>query len=86
MYTKYADYTGQKDVHVLMSKDEFLNGGGNLLRNVPITITPDGNEPIEVEEEIQNMEAQTIPSLEDRVTNVEIEQAEIIQILGEGVK
>jgi len=50
-YIKYANYSGQKlnaDEMVLMSSAEFKSGGKNL-KNVPIAITPDGSEPIEIE-------------------------------------
>lgn len=48
MYIKYADYTGKlaKGDIVLMSAAEFANGGDKLT-GVPVTITPDGKEPIE---------------------------------------
>ena len=50
MYIKYADYTGKlaKGDIVLMSAVEFANGGKNLT-GVPVAITPDGKEPVEVE-------------------------------------
>lgn len=46
-YIKYADYKGQElaeDECVLMSKEEFDNGGKEL-KGVPVAITPDGEEP-----------------------------------------
>ena len=52
MYIKYKDYNGQKlseDDSILMSLEEFQNGGKEL-RNVPLTITKDGSEPVEIEE------------------------------------
>lgn len=54
MYIKYADYKpgmqlGEND-SVLMSLQEFLNGGKDL-ENVPVTITPDGEPPAEETEE-----------------------------------
>ncbi len=52
MYIKYKDYSGQvlsENDSVLMSLDEYRNGGKNLT-GVPVTITPDGNEPPEMEE------------------------------------
>lgn len=56
MYVKYADYSGQAqdlsgDDSILMSLDEYKNGGKNLT-GVPVTITPDGEEPNEPEETI----------------------------------
>ena len=52
MYVKYADFTGtlnEGDV-LLMSAAEFA-GGGKSVKNIPVTITPDGSEPIEIAEE-----------------------------------
>lgn len=54
MYIKYADYQpdmqlGEND-SVLMSLQEFLNGGKDL-EDVPVTITPDGEPPAEEMEE-----------------------------------
>lgn len=54
MYIKYADYQpdmqlGEND-SVLMSLQEFL-GGGKDLEDVPVTITPDGEPPVEETEE-----------------------------------
>lgn len=47
-YIPYREYkagmTLGKDVMVLMSHDEFVNGGSKL-RGVPLAITPDGSEP-----------------------------------------
>lgn len=52
MYIRYADYTGKlaKGDVVLMSADEFANGGSKL-KGVPIAITPDGKEPVETTEQ-----------------------------------
>ena len=53
MYIKYADYDGvlnDGDI-VLMSHDEFVNGGKDLY-GVPVCITPDGSEPKDAPEEI----------------------------------
>ena len=51
MYIKYADFHGQ-DLNdgdsVLMSLEEYRNGGKDLL-DVPTTITKTGEEPQEVE-------------------------------------
>lgn len=50
MYINYADYDGninEGDV-VLMSAEEFKNGGKNLM-GVPVVITPDGQAPVENE-------------------------------------
>ena len=47
MYIKYKDYSGSlasSDDIVLMSLDEF-NSGGKDLMGIPVTITPDGEEP-----------------------------------------
>jgi len=53
MYIKYidnnTDYRLGKDDSVLMSRDEFMAGGKDL-KNIAITVTPDGSEPIESEE------------------------------------
>lgn len=54
MYIKYADYQpdmqlGEND-SVLMSLQEFLDGGKDL-EDVPVTITPDGEPPVEETEE-----------------------------------
>lgn len=48
MYIKFTDFTGKiaKVDIVLMSALEYANGG-NQIKNVPVTITPDGKEPIE---------------------------------------
>lgn len=53
MYIRYADYKlgmqlGEND-SVLMSLREFL-GGGKDLEDVPVTITPNGEPPVEEEE------------------------------------
>ena len=54
-YIKYQEYkvgmTLGEDVMVLMSHEEFVNGG-NKLMGVPLAITPDGREPKEVEDEV----------------------------------
>ena len=54
MYIKYADYQPDMqlgdDDSVLMSLQEFLDGGKDL-ENVPVTITPDGEPPAEETEE-----------------------------------
>jgi len=52
MYIKYADYTGKlaKGDIVLMSAVEWANSG-KLLKGVPVTITPDGKEPVETTEQ-----------------------------------
>ncbi len=56
MYIKYLDYSGEtlsSEDCVLMSAKEFEEGGKNLM-GVPVTITPDGSEPknIEIEGEL----------------------------------
>lgn len=54
MYIKYADYQPDMqlgdDDSVLMSLQEFLSGGKDL-EDVPVTITPDGEPPVEETEE-----------------------------------
>ena len=54
MYIKYADYQHDMqhgdDDSVLMSLQEFLDGGKDL-EDVPVTITPDGEPPVEETEE-----------------------------------
>lgn len=54
MYIKYTNYKlgmqlGEND-SVLMSLQEFLDGGKDL-EDVPVTITPDGEPPVEETEE-----------------------------------
>lgn len=50
MYIKYinndTDYKLSKDDSVLISRDEFMQGGKDL-RGVAMTVTPDGSEPKE---------------------------------------
>lgn len=54
MYIKYANYQPDMqlgdDDSVLMSLQEFLDGGKDL-EDVPVTITPDGEPPTEETEE-----------------------------------
>ena len=54
MYIKYADYQpGMQlgdDDSVLMSLQEFLDGGKDL-EDVPVTITPDGEPPADTDED-----------------------------------
>lgn len=54
MYIKYVDYQPSMqlgdDDSVLMSLQEFLDGGKDL-EDVPVTITPDGEPPAEETEE-----------------------------------
>lgn len=68
MYIKYADYQPDMqlgdDDSVLMSLQEFLSGGKDL-EDVPVTITPDGNPPTDidnddVEEEFEINEEETV--------------------------
>jgi hypothetical protein len=75
MYIKYPDYNGQLNEGnvVLMSLAEFENGGKDL-KGVPIAVTPDGAEPIEVEEieSITQPEPQPhIPTEEERLQATE---------------
>lgn len=52
MYIKYEDYQPDMqlgdDDSVLMSLQEFLDGGKDL-EDVPVTITSDGNPPIDTD-------------------------------------
>jgi hypothetical protein len=53
MYIKYKDFNGtlnEGDV-LLMSASEWLSNKD--IKGVPICITPDGEEPIEVEKELE---------------------------------
>lgn len=54
MYIKYTNYkSGMQlgdDDSVLMSLQEFLSGGKDL-EDVPVTITPDGEPPVESTED-----------------------------------
>lgn len=68
MYIKYTNYkSGMQlgdDDSVLMSLQEFLDGGKDL-EDVPVTITPDGNPPTDidnddVEEEFEINEEETV--------------------------
>ena len=56
MYIKYADYQPDMqlgdDDSVLMSLQEFLAGGKDL-ENVPVTITPDGNPPTDIDDDVE---------------------------------
>lgn len=52
MYIKFADYKGQvlsEDDSVLMSLNEFENGGKNLT-DIPVTVTKDGKIHIVIDE------------------------------------
>lgn len=51
MYIKYKDYKGQLNEGevLLMSHDEFVQGGKDIM-GVPTAVTPDGEEPINMEE------------------------------------
>lgn len=47
MYIKYSNFTGtlaEGDV-LLMSHDEFVNGGKDIT-GIPVCVTPDGEEPV----------------------------------------
>ena len=52
-YVKYSDFTGelQSDEILLMSLAEFKAGGKDI-RNVPVCVTKDGEEPAEMEPEL----------------------------------
>ena len=75
MYIKYADYKGKlsKGDMVLMSAAEFANDG-NKLTGVPVTITPDGKEPIEPPAEPEELPMAHTPS------ETELLQAEIADL------
>ena len=77
MYIKYADYKGKlaKGDMVLMSAAEFANGG-NKLTGVPVTITPYGLPPIEMDEPDQ---VEPVPILPEP-TETELLQAEIADL------
>ena len=51
MYIKYKDYKGQLNEGevLLMSHDEFVQGGKDI-KGVPTAVTPDGEEPKDMEE------------------------------------
>jgi hypothetical protein len=56
MYIRYTNYKtgmqlGEND-SVLMSLQEFLNGGKDL-EDVPVTITPDGNPPTDIDDDVE---------------------------------
>ena len=53
MYIKYKDYKGtlNEDEVLLMSHQEFVDGGDKV-KGVPVTVTPNGSEPKEVEDGI----------------------------------
>ncbi len=77
MYIKYTDYKGKlaKGDMVLMSAAEFANGG-NKLTGVPVTITPYGLPPIEMDEPDQ-VEPVPIPP---EPSPTELLQAEITDL------
>ena len=77
MYIKYADYTGKltKGDIVLMSAAEFL-AGGSKITGVPVTITPYGLPPIEMDEQDQ---AEPVP-MPPEPTPTELLQAEIADL------
>ena len=72
MYIKYQDYNNgmklTKGTIVLMSHDEFINGGKDL-KGIPIAVTQNGDEPIETMEELTepSLDQTKEPTLEDRV-------------------
>lgn len=95
MYIKYADHTGKlaKGDIVLMSAVEWANSG-KLLNGVPVTITPDGKEPVETTEQPEPTQPELpseqtpdlvleIVALKERLAKVEavpIVKAELIAI------
>jgi len=53
MYIKYKEYKGklaEGDV-VLMSHQEFVDGGKDI-KGIPVTVTPNGEEPVEPNKEL----------------------------------
>ena len=62
MYIKYANYQPDMqlgdDDSVLMSLQEFL-GGGKDLEDVPVTITPDGNPPTDIDDVEEEIDEKT---------------------------
>ena len=76
MYIAYRDYTGKlaKGDIVLMSAYEYANGGDKLT-GVPVTITPDGKEPIEPSQ----IEPVPVPVLPEP-TETELLRAEIADL------
>ena len=77
MYIAYKDYKGKlaKGDIILMSAAEFANGG-NKLTGVPVTITPYGLPPIEMDEQDQ-VEPVPIPP---EPSPTELLQAEIADL------
>jgi len=70
MYKKFKEHKAKdkigKDDMVLMSHAEFIKMGKDL-KGVPVCITPDGKEPVEVKEELDytpSVSTRTIPTLE----------------------
>lgn len=62
IYIKYTDYLANNDLikdledySILMSLEEF-ESGGKLLKHFPITVTKNGEEPIEIDFEEFNEE------------------------------
>ena len=88
MYIKYKDYNGQAlgvDDSILMSKAEFDSGGSELL-NLPVTVTLDGNEPVQIDDylpEVGAVESIPMKSTEERLAEVETEVDEITELLNE---
>ena len=76
MFIKYADYTGKlaKGDIVLMSAAQFVNGGDKLT-GVPVTITPDGKEPVEPSQ----LEPVLVPVLPEP-TETELLKAQVIAL------
>ncbi len=74
MFIRYKDYKGKlaKGDVVLMSADEFANGGMDL-KGVPVAITPDGSEPKVAEEEYQSAPQPAPPTIEERMVKIEEE-------------
>ena len=72
MYILCSEYKGQKlskDDSVLMSAEEFA-GKGKDLKNVPVTVTPDGKEP--VEPTVTDPIIEPEPTIEDKfITEIE---------------
>ena len=57
-YVKLVEYTGtlNEDEVLLLSAKEYLEKYTNsdLLNGIPVAITPDGEEPKEIEQEVDN--------------------------------
>jgi len=51
IYVKYKDFKGTlKDGETLLISNEEFDNGGKDVMGVPVSITPDGEEPVDMEE------------------------------------